>query len=340
MNNNAQASQTYNKRHTDTHASGSNAPPPLSTPPSLESATRSYTMATPPDSPPPLARATVPAPIHPPDSVSNRSSSSPDAYSPTSHSQLLPLNGVNGHGHTTYSQYRSGTTTYQEQSQGAGYTYVHTTPISHSPSSSGSLNGQGMHGASFSYTTSHAYDNLSHEHSTPSPPMSSISSRHSISHISHPQPYPNGLQSSGGPSSPESTASVTSTHTTSGPTTPSYTGYNDEGHYGVVLEPSPELQGLAGGHVNSHGQLINGYTSMIQSNSISNRFDSPPPILAPIQGDRATVRGDQHQRMPPYMQHSQMSNDYQYQQSHLGLGHSGWKSESGLRSKGIGALVQ
>jgi zinc-finger protein CreA/MIG len=368
MSNNV-ASPVYGKRSSASYSpASSHEPPPLSSPPSLEVANRAYSMSTPPDSPPPLAHATLPATHRPPvDSHSHhshsRSSSSPELpYSPHnqpqphshshshSHSHLVGMPNMNGHVASSY-PYRSGTATYQEQSQGT-FTYVHTTPIPHSSGPGGNLNGHGMHANSFSYPSSHGYDNIHQSpHHTPSPPMSAMSSRHSISHISHPHSHSNGQRSSGGPPSPESTNSVAShnSHTTSGPATPAYPPppYSDGHHYGVAMESSPELPSLNGGHLNSHGQLVHpGYPSLMQQqNSVpSNRFASPPPILAPIYSDRdngtGSARGDQHQRMPPYVHQSQtISNDYQYSQAQMGSGHPTWKSDSGMRNKGIGALI-
>jgi hypothetical protein len=105
------------------------APSPLSPPP-LEPA-RIYThYSTPPDSPPPLAQATLPATasislatsrMHqssPGQSLS--SSSSPDTcYSPNDHHHLVALQsqGLSNPANLDYNNYRSGTTTYQEQSQ-------------------------------------------------------------------------------------------------------------------------------------------------------------------------------------------------------------------------------
>ncbi|KAF7775611.1 transcriptional regulator family: C2H2 zinc finger [Agaricus bisporus var. burnettii] len=162
------------------------APPPLSSPPALEQARLYAHHATPPDSPPPLAQATLPATAHLGDGGSSRSSSSPEQ----SYSQYLAM------GNNQYS-YRSGTTTYQEQSQGSGFTYVHTTPLSHSPP--------------HSYASS-PHDNFSN----------SQGSRHSISHITS---YHAPATSSATPPSPASSHSVSS-HT-SGPPTPTYNVYDD-----------------------------------------------------------------------------------------------------------------
>lgn len=175
-------------------------PPPLSSPPALEQA-RLYTHhATPPDSPPPLTQATLPATAHMADGSSSRSSSSPEQ----SYSQYVPM----GMGNSRYA-YGSGTATYQEQSQGSGFTYVHTTPLSHSPPNS-STN-------SLSYSSS-SHDTFNNSHG----------SRHSISHITS-YNAPATSASSTTPPSPASSHSVSS-HT-SGPPTPTYNVYDDQARY-------------------------------------------------------------------------------------------------------------
>ncbi|KAF8886957.1 hypothetical protein BD779DRAFT_1528922 [Infundibulicybe gibba] len=323
-------------------ADSASGPPSLSSPPALEPARVYNHNSTPPDSPPPLAQATLPATAHLPEH-SSRSSSSPDAsYSPVNH-HLVPMSShgmsLGGPNPQPYS-YRSGTTTYQEQSQSAGFTYVHTTPVSHS-----STNSNGNSFASYSSShddfSNHGLPHLgsssSSHHAQDSPtspvPSMSISSRHSISHISHPQSYSQNQSSSGGPPSPASSHSVSS-HT-SGPPTPTYTVSYDDAH--------------AYHHGNSmiadhHNQLVHPGYSPNMSVQGGNRFDSPPPILAPIQGDRLLRREERHSQPQshsgsPYLHHPQpLPTDYQYHQS-LGLGHGAWKSESGMR-KGVGALVQ
>lgn len=85
----------------------------VSPPPALEPARLySHHSQSPPDSPPPLTQATLPA-----TALRSPEPASPD--SPYSHLSMPPTP-------TSYS-YRTGTSTYQEQ-PGSGYTYVHTTP--------------------------------------------------------------------------------------------------------------------------------------------------------------------------------------------------------------------
>jgi zinc-finger protein CreA/MIG len=283
----------------------SSAPPPLSPPP-LETARIYSHHSTPPDSPPPLAQATLPA------------------------TASIPLDSYN---------YRSGTTTYQEQSQAPGYTYVHTTPINQPPS--GSSNGNSLS----SYSNSHDNFNVSpiqqnqNDHRDNSPV--SISSRHSISHISHPQ---SSYQSSS--ASPPSPASSQSHQ--SAPATPTYSVFHDDSHpyhhhhhhhhhqhsnhgNGMINNDHPQSHILSqqnGNHYHSNGHS-------------TGRFNSPPPTLAPIQGERLIRRPDdsrhsQNHHTSPYI-HTQAVGDYPYHQG-MGLGHGAWKAESGMR-KGLGAAL-
>ena len=312
------------------------SPPPLSPPP-LEQARVYNHHDSPPNSPPPLAHATLPATAHIPSNASSRSSSSPEAsYSPPNAQlgALSPHISVTQNSHS-YS-YRGSTSTYQDQSSHAnGFNYVHTTPTSSSTSSSASFS---------SYSGSHnSFNNLPHintsspvihsQHLHDSPNTSSNhSNRHSISHIS-PQPYPHSQSSSAGPPSPASSHSVSS-HT-SGPPTPSYV-YHDDAHayHHAVSEP-----GLGNGHITSHGLVHHSYSpAVVQSHH--GRFESPPPILAPIQDERYIRREDGHSGS--YLHHSPaLSSEYQYHNHHqpIGLAHGGWKSESGMR-KSIASLVR
>ena len=146
------------------------APSPLSPPP-LEPA-RIYTHhSTPPDSPPPLAQATLPATasislatsrMHQSSpGRSSSSSSSPDTcYSPNDHHHLVALQSQ-GLSNLDYNNYRSGTTTYQEQSQApTGYTYVHTT--AHDPQSHTTTTTHDHHPQS--HTAHHHHPILSQQH--------------------------------------------------------------------------------------------------------------------------------------------------------------------------------
>ena len=316
------------------------SPPPLSAPPALEPA-RPYNHHSPgPDSPPPLAQATLPATAHLPSTSSSRSSSSPElTYSSGSHN-LIPISSQGpSQGSQSYS-YRGNTSTYQDQSHGAGYTYVHTTPLTHHSSGSNSNSFSSYPNSHANYgahslphiNTSSPVLHPQHPHDSPNP--TPISSRHSISHISHPQSYPQNHSSSTEPASP---ASSHSHH--SGPTTPSYV-YHDDGHgyhhsNGIVNDQSS----LSNGHLPHHQTSYHPSSVSVHSH---HRFDSPPPTLAPIQEHRYNRRDDRHtdsHSSGSYLHHNthSMSNDFHYHPS-MALGHNTWKSESGIR-KGVGALV-
>ncbi|EGO02338.1 hypothetical protein SERLA73DRAFT_178226 [Serpula lacrymans var. lacrymans S7.3] len=191
-----------------------------------------------------------------------------------------------------------------------------------------------------------------------------MSSRLSISHISHPHPFPNQYQPTGGPPSPDSAHSVSSHSQTSGPTTPNYTPYRDDHHdstafqnNGSILEPMPDQSGLSGGYFNSHPHIISGtYNQSISmpQQGMNARYDSPPPILAPIQDERV-IRGDprvshmHHSSVPnlsspqsnmsSYMSHSHIPNSYPYHSPHLSLGQTNWRSDGGLRVKSSTSFV-
>lgn len=334
------------------------SPPPMS-PPALEPARLYAAHSPPPDTPPPLAPATLPTGMHIADPVSSRSSSSPDnSYSPTNHHLLsMPSNSMSLPGPQSYS-YRNGTTTYQEQSQGAGFTYVHTTPIHSTSNSASNFSYSNAHGSFGNHGLPHMNSTATVIHNTRHNSESSISgitSRHSISHISHPHSYSQAQSSSGGPPSPASSHSVSS-HT-SGPPTPTYPVFHGDGH-------AYHADGLLGNEGTSHPSM--GVPShILHQNNVyhhhhhggsqthsssgamglgSGRFvDSPPPTLAPIQDERFIRREDRHSTQShsssPYIHHPQpLSSDYPYSQP-LGLPTAGWKSENSLR-KGVGALVQ
>lgn len=336
----AMNSSAPGKRGAAVSALDTSSAPPLSAPPALEPARVYNHHSTPPDSPPPLAHATLPA-SHLAESASARSSTSPQSsYSSLNH-HLVPT-GSQGFGQP-YS-YRSGTTTYQEQSQGAGFTYVHTTPISHSSNASNgntfssyssshdSFSGHPVPHLNASSSTSLSQDNSNSQSSL------SMSSRHSISHISHPQSnYSQNHSAGGGPPSPASSQSVSS-HT-SGPPTPTYAVFNDDAQ---AYHHGNNIMSQSTGHLTSHGQLVHNYPSGMTVQH-SSRFDSPPPVLAPIQSDRVVRRSDDaHSQSPshsgsPYIHHPQPLPEYQYPS--MGMGSTNWKSENSMR-KGVDSIVQ
>lgn len=290
--------------------------PPLS-PPRLEPARIYISHSPPPDSPPPLAQATLPATAHPADSLSTPSPDSP--YSAVSQHSLTSS------GLSTHYNYTPGPS-YDEPSQ---FSYV--------DDSSSSSNG-----AFSSYNSSQEYEThplphlntvIPHPSNSHSPsPVSSISmgSRHSIAHISHPY---NGTN----PPSPTSSHSVSS-H----PSTPTYPVYENEYHQHGNSSILTDQHSLSGSHLSQHPNTHPAYSSPVtvqpSNQTPPSRYQSPPPILAPLQGNANS--GHTH-----YLHHSQTTSGGfgGYRQSHhdrhaINLGHEAWKTH-GFRSKGIEALV-
>ena len=320
-------------------------PPPLSSPPPLETARIYSHHSSPPNSPPPLAQATLPATasiplassrMHQSSPGRSSSSSSPDTAYPPSDHHLVSLQSQGLSSPPNYN-YRSGTTTYQEQSQGPGYTYVHTTPITPSSASSNGNSFSSYSSSSDNFNVSPIQQNQNDQRDNS--PVS-ISSRHSISHISHPQ---SSYHSSS--TSPSSPASSHSHHSgASGPptpTVPTYSTFHDDSH-SYHQQNSHHGNGMANDdhqqqHPHSHSQSHimpqqngNNYHSYA-------RFESPPLTLAPIQGERLLRRDDsRHSQNHNYI-HAQSVGDYPYHQG-MGLGHGAWKAESGMR-KGLGAAL-
>lgn len=313
-------------------------PPPPLTPPPLEQA-RIYAHHSPaPESPPPLVQATLPHTAALPipnsrfESASGRlSSSSSDSYIG---SQGLNLSGS---GHLNYN-YRSGTTTYQEQSQtaGNGYTYVHTTPICSTASgstgnASGSNNFASYQSAHTSFGNQHAQQHSTHLRTAPTP------SRHSISHINNPH-YPPSQQPSNNPPSPASHSVSSHNSVASGPSTPPYSlSYDDDHGYTHNSHEMLTVQtGIHNNHMNAQ-YLQHGFSS----NGVGHapRFASPPPTLAPIQDERYIRRQEprhSQSHISPYLHQPQpLSTEYSNHQT-MGLGHGVWKADV---RKGVGATV-
>lgn len=236
---------------------------------------------------------------------------------------------MSGSNSQSYS-YRSGTSTYQEQSQGNGFQYIHA----------GSGSGNSISNGN-SYSSNHdSYSMHQSSQNRGNSPVS-ISSRHSISHISHPQSSYSQAQSTAAPASPSSQS--VSSHT-SGPPTPTYPVFHDDGAHAYHQSNGmmAEHAGMGASHINSQSHMMhNAYSSSGTINNQS-RFESPPPILAPIQDVRfIRHRDDRHSQShgSSYMHQPQPlgGESYSYHQS-LGLGHGAWKGESGMR-KNIGAAL-
>lgn len=322
---------------------------PPSPPPALEHAI----VPPPPDSPPALVQA---FPVsHVPGYGDSMHSGSSSSRSPTPlentypmispHSQGLTNGHITSQPSPLASHYSDSPPTYTESSQHPNYGYV--SPSSHAPTTSAV-----DHSYNYSYSeksslprlqssTLHASMDNVHDHSPPSSAhLSSVSSRLSISHISHPQSYPSHYHSVGSPS-PDSGHSVSPHSQASGPPTPNYSAYQDDRHDGATyhaIDSVPDHSGLTNGYVSSQSHIIHGSYNhtMIPQQSLP-RYDSPPPILAPIQDERV-VRGDirvSHVQQPPvsssYIHPS--IHSYPYHAPHLSLNQTPWKHDALLRGR-------
>ncbi|KIK68894.1 hypothetical protein GYMLUDRAFT_623918 [Collybiopsis luxurians FD-317 M1] len=248
------------------------SPPPLEHGRASGAVARSQLYSPPPDSPPPLAHATIPTFQQRP-SPSSSATSSPDisyAAGPSSFPPSAPVSPPLPTSTPNYA-FRHNATAYQEHSGFAN------TSETYSPSegyANGSYSLPRIETLTSARNTSPPLTSSSSAPSSVSIPHSSLS-RHSISHISHSQSaYPRLVSSmnarpSTRPPSPTSahSASHHSGYSHSGPPTPNgYTSY--DGENGQPVADSPALSAHPGG--------------TIIEPSLS-RF-SPPPVLAPIQG--------------------------------------------------------
>ncbi|KAF8139045.1 hypothetical protein EV363DRAFT_1209076 [Boletus edulis] len=324
-----------------------------SPPPALEQAM----IPPPPDSPPPLVHAFPVAQlpvyndnVHSASSSSRSSTPLENTYPMISpHSQGLTNGHIASQSSPLASHYSDSPPNYTESSQHSNYGYV--SPTSHAPPTSAVDQPY-----EFSYsdksplpriqpsTLHHASIDNMHDHSPPSSAhLSSVSSRLSISHISHPQSYPNHYHAVSSPS-PDSCHSVSPHSQTSGPPTPNYSAYQDDRHDGTTyhtIESIPDPSALANSYVSPHNHIIHGnyHHSMMQQQSLP-RYDSPPPILAPIQDERV-IRGDIRLS---HVQHSPVStplsssyihssiHSYPYHATHLPLNQT-WKHDALLRGR-------
>ncbi|KAG2339360.1 hypothetical protein BDR05DRAFT_917275 [Suillus weaverae] len=328
-----------------------------SPPPALE-----HAIPPAPDSPPPLVQAfSVPSysdSLHS-GSVSSRSPTPPENSFPSminQHSQAMSNGQVASHSSPIQSHYSDSTPNYDESSQ-ANYGYV-TAAVSQ-PSS-----GHAVHDHSYDYSQAYGEKpSMSRIHSSSlhqspmenvhdgspqsSAHLSSVSSRLSISHISHPHSYPTHYQAVSTPS-PESPHSV-SPH--SQLSTPNYSAYRDDSHEVAsyqngsgILDPASDHSSISSSYMNTQDNVVHGsysHTLMSHHSSIP-RYDSPPPVLAPIQDERV-LRGDiripqmHHSMTPPgslsYMPHSQVQSSYPYHAPHVGLGQSAWKADNAMRAR-------
>ncbi|KAG9317897.1 hypothetical protein JVU11DRAFT_2126 [Chiua virens] len=210
---------------------------PPSPPPALEHAILSP--PPPPDSPPALVQAySLP---HVPVYSDGMHSSGSSSRSPTPfdgayplispHSQALTNGHIASQPSPMQSQFSDSPPTYTESSQHSNYGY---TPSSHASGTSAvdqsydySYNEKSSLPRLQSSAIHHASMDTIHDHSPPSSAhLSSVSSRLSISHISHPQSYPSHYHAVSSPS-PDSGHSVSPHSQASGPPTPNYSAYQD-----------------------------------------------------------------------------------------------------------------
>ncbi|KAG2055006.1 hypothetical protein BDR06DRAFT_911880 [Suillus hirtellus] len=327
-----------------------------SPPPALE-----HAIPPAPDSPPPLVQAfSVPSysdSLHS-GSVSSRSPTPPDNSFPmiNQHSQSMSNGQVASHSSPIQSHYGDNTPSYDESSQ-ANYGYV-------SAGVSQTSSGHAVHDHSYDYSQAYGEKpSMSRIHSSSlhqspmenvhdgspqsSAHLSSVSSRLSISHISHPHSYPTQYQAVSTPS-PESPHSV-SPH--SQISTPNYSAYRDDSHEVAsyqngsgILDPVSDHSNISSSYMNTQNNVVHGSYghSLMSHHSSIPRYDSPPPVLAPIQDERV-LRGDiripqmHHSITPPaslsYIHHSQVPSSYPYHAPHVGLGQSAWKADNVLRAR-------
>lgn len=198
-----------------------NEPPPLSCPPALEPA-RVYYPISPPNSPPALIQATLPAASAMyPSSHSRGPSSSPQA-SYAMHLHQMPASSSMPLSESSYGAFTPSPMGYQthaefpfpEEEKQDVYVYPEQAPYP-------------IHAIPHIKTS---VDRLDY-HSQDSPvSATSVSSRHSLSHISH--PHRSYVRTA--PSSPASSRSVSS-HASNGPATPMYTFQEEYQHHGNML---------------------------------------------------------------------------------------------------------
>jgi len=345
--------------------------PPLDSPPALEQARLyDYRHSSPPDSPPALVQATLPAaaaffPDPSPTSiataalansgVANRAgpSTSPDiAYS--SLAVAIPQSLNQG-------SYRSGPSPYQNQERDIeSFSYAHSsTSVSLSPANSftsTSYSSSHSHSQSQSYNSHqptlpqidtsshlvHQYRPQQVRQQSISPPSSttSIGSRHSISHISHPQPsYPHQNIPYNAPSP---ASSQSSHHSSSGYSN----SYADGGYHTQLHEQQPVPAYTA------QGQFVHSpdsaYSPPHIPQIINARYHnvSPPPQLARLPSLRGLAYPSQHQTPKPsslssyaHLHHPQpqvVPPPYHYQ-------YTSWKQGQGsmrpAKVLGVGAVV-
>lgn len=344
-------------------------PSPPIAPPALEQA-YSHDILPGPDSPPALVQATLPELIHHySESVSSRSSSPPEyTLTPALPNEFAPVVEYPSGGAQqpqSDAQYGHGVTAFHEPSHGGIYGYENGSSLTQSDSMRNDVASDNIHSQTYysnTYNDDHSHitpppiQQFQHIHNSHTPPLTSpgqfspISSRHSISHISHPGVYPNAPPShppTTGPSSPASIHS-SSPHTSpaSGSPTPAYS-FHDNIHetHGyqtveVTLESITDAAVLSAGYYNPQNEIVSsGYDSSAtsrHSGSFSSGYDSPPPLVhsevhAPSHTSLPAIMTSASSQSSPYLHHPRpMSSVHQY---HLPLQPADWgKPQIGLTS--------
>jgi zinc finger protein CreA/MIG len=332
-----------------------------------------------PDSPPPLVQAPLPALLSPyTDSGSSRSASPPECI-------LAPLSATNEFlpvanyplGMPSQSQYGDGSPTYQDESHGGVYSFENGHSHSQSAAVDSNVHSNGIQEQPYAYTNSygnhHATPHISsspvqalqhidnpHASSASSPNQySPVSSRHSISHISHPQAYSHSAPPYPPASLPPSPASAHSGSShgslASEPHTPVYTYQeipepNEYHSTDAGFGPISHTSSLPAEYYSSQNELVtNGFAAQLAPHvpgSYSHRYQPSPPILAPTQ--ERLVHGEmQHahglaqsacmsisappaqSQLSPYLHHPRpMSGAPQYHLPHVSIQRPDWEKHS------------
>lgn len=349
------ASSTSNKRHVPEPPAAdepSEDLPPLSDPPALVPAMKVFSQehSPSPDSPPALVQATLPS--HD-DSLGSMASSPETSYSSSGMSQNsldAPPPGA---------PYRASTSTYQDQSEGTGFHYV-SQPSEDGFSSLPPASGHTRASPPASPLS------LTAAHRQLAPTAAAASSQLSFGGDS-------GSNAGSPPSSQRpptptygyqdeatAAAAAVAAAATYPPTAP-LLDTTANGHHATAAElaqsgypPNMPLS-MHNQHQHHHNphQHHHHQQHHHQPQHHQPRYPSPP-ILAPIHSNRSYRTIESHNNSmlaaaattttQPYLHHPQpLSNEYHHvhqHHHHYQSSNEYWKADSGIRAKGIGALVQ
>lgn len=308
-----------------------------SSPPPLASASTYYEGAGPlTSSPPSLSTATVPTVYSSsgttytsrPHSLSGRESASPEP--------AFALPTLQDSQYSVASSYRRDSSSYAvEPSQDLGFTYpgstssyrqLYSSPTSTSQAVPRSTEYRGSQPLTRSQFSSGSLHEVHTRQSTPQ--MPSLSTRHSISHISHSLPQSHyqaqlnsyGMQSgtsTTNPSSPSSSQTL-STHTS--PQTPSYPSWSDDVQQPYIAsqsfdtasyfpsssaDVSPTITQSPTSYVMDLPSDTSplSTTAPLAADSTTSRYSSPRPVLAPLHGVHTQVQNIRRSSMPVVERH-------------------------------------